>query len=147
MCQAGCLNPLSIGSVFPTNSGIDTISGTVLIPFLSGLFFQLDLKLANGELTEVLIPFLSGLFFQPATQGNMTLWIPVLIPFLSGLFFQRRYSCILCRCDVLIPFLSGLFFQLEKKTIICLKMRLNPLSIGSVFPTATIKKDYVELVS
>ncbi len=39
------------------------MANIVLIPFLSGLFFQLQ-KYQNSILIQVLIPFLSGLFFQ-----------------------------------------------------------------------------------
>ena len=46
----GCLNPLSIGSVFPTyHARTNSSICCVLIPFLSGLFSQLQL---SGKLPD-----------------------------------------------------------------------------------------------
>ena len=83
------LNPLSIGSVFPTFYQERLRRTGVLIPFLSGLFFQPRWNTSRtGE--TVLIPFLSGLFFQHELIDAAHELGFVLIPFLSGLFFQRR---------------------------------------------------------
>ncbi len=88
------LNPLSIGSVFPTAGWVDAdMSMLVLIPFLSGLFFQHIIGEKTMFFAMVLIPFLSGLFFQRPSSGKP----------------QHPLG-------------------------------LNPLSIGSVFPTPFIAK-------
>ena len=82
-----CLNPLSIGSVFPTYNEPQTSKVSGLNPLSIGSVFPTQ-KLNIAKNATVLIPFLSGLFFQPSigiifTDGY------VLIPFLSGLFFQH----------------------------------------------------------
>ena len=83
----------------------------------------------------VLIPFLSGLFFQRTgrdglNQGNG------LNPLSIGSVFPTEEPVkITGSSGVLIPFLSGLFFQRAIRSSNSLASRLNPLSIGSVFPT------------
>ncbi len=105
------LNPLSIGSVFPTQDAPFRWAGQeVLIPFLSGLFFQQE-ECCDEVRQGVLIPFLSGLFFQHYGNERTNEQL-VLIPFLSGLFFQHSFFRPWATPGVLIPFLSGLFFQL-----------------------------------
>ncbi len=127
------LNPLSIGSVFPTSGANAILHGEVLIPFLSGLFFQHRSK-ESLQQEHSLNPLSIGSVF-PTLFVLHDLGPFVLIPFLSGLFFQHRYFFNRCKFVVLIPFLSGLFFQPIGGTATNMKLCLNPLSIGSVFPT------------
>ena len=83
----------------------------VLIPFLSGLFFQQKTACKTTSRTS-LNPLSIGSVFPTATPYHADAMPKVLIPFLSGLFFQpsgnQNHHCI---------------------------QSLNPLSIGSVFPT------------
>ncbi len=84
-------------------------------------------------------PLSIGSVFPTGTRTRFAR-LSVLIPFLSGLFFQRRQEVTGLLGGVLIPFLSGLFFQRRTATNSIHQPRLNPLSIGSVFPTPEVVK-------
>ena len=105
------LNPLSIGSVFPTTGYLRIESEiVVLIPFLSGLFFQLETMLIKYALM-CLNPLSIGSVF-PTTMYAKNPWTGGLNPLSIGSVFPTWEDC------SMIEYL-----------------RLNPLSIGSVFPT------------
>ena len=107
------LNPLSIGSVFPTYQWDGFWHrGKGLNPLSIGSVFPTIMALNNESAEFVLIPFLSGLFFQPEMLHR-------------------------CREDVsLNPLSIGSVFPTYQWDGFWHRGKgLNPLSIGSVFPT------------
>ena len=105
------LNPLSIGSVFPTYIALTHNDEIGLNPLSIGSVFPTDPQYLYSMPTTVLIPFLSGLFSQQEE-------------FLAYKILKS-----------LNPLSIGSVFPTMNTVHIWMAARLNPLSIGSVFPT------------
>ena len=107
------LNPLSIGSVFPTKVKLVLLPLDRLNPLSIGSVFPTKWKEKETESILVLIPFLSGLFFQPRMDPSWSLLLCLNPLSIGSVFPTQSPQGLSGVTGVLIPFLSGLFFQLS----------------------------------